>query len=101
MNYQVLFSIPEFFYTAELFKQVASKKERYIFKGLVCCLNGKYIAFFRRTSLKWNSLAPHSRQTSYQTFLKLIKQEITKETEWVKYDDNKVEFVKKNWLGVI
>ena len=54
--------------------------------------NGKNIAYFRRTLLKLDMLAADTEQrsVSYDTFSEKLKNEISRNTEWVKYTDHKI-----------
>ena len=100
--FKILFSIPEIFYTDELFKATASKKQAYVFKGMTCRAHGKDFSFFRRTDLKHETLAARSRKFSYEGYKTQLELEIDYKTEWVLYNGENVSFMnQKNWFQVI
>ena len=59
---------------------------------MICSRNGYQTAYFRRTSMKLPTIISMYDQNIAPTDAEM-KNEITFETEWVKYEDTKIEYV--------
>ena len=69
---------------------------------MVCHTNGRYISYFRRNHLKDSFLAcknPIGKERA--EYVRELREPIAKETEWVKYKDSSVRFIRNNWTGVL
>ena len=100
---KVLVSIAESLQTTSVFNDAESKKVFYWFRGLTCQVNDHHLAYFRRTMMKKSHITtflrvPEKLKASVETKL---AEDITDKTEWVKYDDDSVQFVPENWTGVL
>ena len=71
---------------------------------MVCAKEGRHHSYFRRTLLKKNFITERLKRKEkdeFRTNPSLLHEEITPETEWVKFDGDSVSYVKENWAGVI
>ena len=96
----MLVSIPESFYTRNLFSMSDSVSAQYWFRGILCeNNNGHSLSYFRRSKCKLRYLEIINIKLG--ELRQKLEGEITNETEWVKLDGNSISFMPDGWTGVI
>ena len=68
---------------------------------MICKCGDEYISYFRRNELKFNWLLKKQRNKNDRNKLeKELRKELSADTEWVRYQRDRVQYIPEGWLGV-